>query len=200
MSKAHSGSNAHRTAVSDSNGSFVIPDLLDGPYLLAIQDSIAGYFHDFAKMPEASLADGPGVTPSSGAPDSLRPYIPLGRVNLAKDSTRTVNIRAPRPGAELLRFCGRRVTADRPGVLAVRVLDGRAGAGKAHVAATPSEHAPSGPTTGRTDAEGRSILCGIPVGVPMIVSATIDRRPPATALLTLDATSPVKLQILQLRQ
>ncbi len=194
--------NSDRAVRTDSLGRFHIDDIVPGPYLLAVEDSVLAVFGPLAgagglqvvgARPVRSLASFvKGVNHTSSA--GTNAFAPI---EVDSASTSPVTVEVPDVEAALARRCHISTADDSSGVLAVWVLAG--GAPRKDAAVLISSPSDGRTRTVKTDDDGRAIVCGRFRGQP--VQLTVDPRAGAAVTLSIHMREdrPVTLAVAQLQ-
>jgi hypothetical protein len=177
--------NGDRLAVTDSAGRFQFDDLIAGPYLFAVEDTLLAVFRTLVGADQPRIR---GAKPSQAIGDWVKrenkrfdsqPLVQAIQV----DSGPNPEIRVDLPNADraFRRACGRELTSDSSGVLAAWVLRGAVAAEGATIVARWTESRTVVGRTVRTDDQGRALVCGVPRGSTVTLSTTIGSAPPVQA-------------------
>ncbi|HVB30871.1 MAG: carboxypeptidase-like regulatory domain-containing protein [Gemmatimonadaceae bacterium] len=192
--------NASRRTITDSSGRFEFGELMPGPYLLAIPDTMFAMFHDMLGAPDARAS---GFVPAPELGDralGVR-YRPgqAPTVWLALGSEGSPNIRIEMAPLEraFQTYCDDATRGDDSGRLAVwLVTDDGAAAGALVEWRFPDR---PGGQTARADKDGRVIFCRVPRGQPVtVLGARSDRS--ASQRVVAVAGAPATLVVLRLSQ
>lgn len=155
--------NAGVTALTDSNGHFSFVDLVHGPYILAVDDTLSTLFQDLVKSEAPRILwtrTPPSLIERPVPGDKKAPFVRL--FNVALDSNPPITVELPPIEEAFIRWCSSTPQGDGDGILALWALSGRAVALKIPVTAWWQEGAAPVRRVVKTDDRGRAIICGVP--------------------------------------
>jgi hypothetical protein len=167
--------NAGLTTRSDSAGRFQFRDLIEGPYELAVDDTLTVVFHDLVHAAEARVR---GFRSGKQRFEGNRPLpadVPLvQRILVASDSNPLIRVDLPRLDAAFRARCRIASQDDSTAVLAVWAVNATTAKAHARITATWSGSVRGEHRTVRTDDRGRAIICGVPRGRVLVVTEALD--------------------------
>lgn len=195
--------NADRLTWTDSVGRFHFDDLIAGPYLFAVEDTLLAVFRTLVNASEPRIK---GAKPSQALGDWVKrvnkrfdsqPVVQAIQVDSAPNPEITVEL--PTVDGAFRRACGREIKTDSSGILAAWVLSGDVAADGATIVARWRDGPAFIERTVRADDQGRAIICGPPRGDTVSLYTTLRDGSPATTAVRILPDRLVTIGVVQLR-
>jgi hypothetical protein len=182
--------NAARSVRTDSLGRFAFDELLPGPYVLAIDDTILALFREVVGADEPRFA---GTKPARSMLDWLASRFGHRRTQGAPPQLQTIGIdRGQNPDITIeipaldrafRSKCGGAVDVDSVGIIAAWALRGDTPQDGATIRARWTRDGAEIERSVRTDEVGRAMICGVPQGKPVSLRVAIEGRTSADSTI-----------------
>jgi hypothetical protein len=188
--------NAGRNVRTDTMGRFTFEELIDGPYRLAVDDTLTALFFNVVNADRARLSW--LRSPELGIERTNDDASPLVRVySVRPDSNPPITIELPSIEDAFRRSCGKQIQGDSTGALAVWILSRGIPAPSTQVTARWQTASMPVERTVKSDDQGRAIICGAPRDQTVSVSTFRDGGARTQTDVTIGPKRLVALVIIQ---
>lgn len=168
--------NAGRSVRTDSAGRFGFDELVDGPYRLAVDDTLTAMFYDIVNADAARLtwqrATELAIERTNAGKESASPLVRV--YSVSPDSNPPITIELPSIEDAFRRSCGKQIQGDSTGALALWVLLRGKPAPNTQVTARWQNGSTPVERSAKSDDQGRAIICGAPRDQTISVSTFRD--------------------------
>jgi hypothetical protein len=177
-------------------GRFTFEELVDGPYRLAVDDTLTALFFNVVNADRARLSW--LRSPELGIERTNDDASPLVRVySVRPDSNPLITIELPSIEDAFRRSCGKQIQGDSTGALAVWILSRGIPAPSTQVTARWQTASMPVERTVKSDDQGRAIICGAPRDQTVSVSTFRDGGARTQTDVTIGPKRLVALVIIQ---